>query len=126
MSPHERNGDIRCIAIITAALTLLVLPPLAGASVPARWHAPAWWLRDALCVHQHEAAWNNDGVTWDGHPSPYHGGLQFLLSTWSSVGGVGDPAFASPREQLYRAWLVWKRDGGSWREWGTAGDCGLR
>lgn len=61
----------------------------------------------------------------------YGGGWQFLLSTWESVNGPGhslqDIADASPREQLYRAYLVWRRDGGSWAvEWGTAAACGLR
>jgi hypothetical protein len=40
------------------------------------------------------------------------------ISHWASV--------FSPREQLYRSYLVWRRDGGSWREWGTARACGLR
>ena len=31
------------------------------------------------------------------------------------------PFSASAQEQLYRAWLVWKRDGGSWRAWGAVG-----
>ncbi len=60
----------------------------------------------------------------------YGGGWQFLLSTWRSAGGVAetlsDITRASPREQLYRAWVVWTRDGGSWSEWGTRGKCGLR
>ena len=91
--------------------------------MPHGWHAPRAWLKDALCVHAHEGAWNDPGP-------PYEGGLQFLLSTWLSVGGVVHGAHwasvASPREQLYRAWLVWLRDGRSWHEWGTAGVCGLR
>lgn len=57
--------------------------------------------------------------------------MQFLLSTFNSVGpddasSLTDIARRPPRDQLYRAWLVWKRDGHSWREWGTAGICGLR
>ncbi len=59
----------------------------------------------------------------------YGGGWQFLPSTWASVGGSGDVyaiARTPPREQLYRAWLVYLRDGHSFREWGTAGACGLR
>ena len=60
----------------------------------------------------------------------YEGGLQFLRSTWESVGGAVDKngrwaSVVPAREQLYRAWLVWKRDGRSWREWGTARACGL-
>jgi hypothetical protein len=52
--------------------------------------------------------------------------MQFTLYTWRSVGGTSFPHLASPREQLYRAWLVYRRDGNSWREWGTARACGLR
>lgn len=68
-----------------------------------------------------EGAWNDAGY--------YGGGLQFLVSTWNSVGGharsTADIAAASPREQIYRAWLVVRRDGG-WQEWGgTKTACGL-
>lgn len=77
-----------------------------------------------MCIHRREGAFN--AATGNG----YEGGFQFLRSTWLSVGG---PTFgwhwasmASPKEQLYRAWLVWRRDGGSWSEWGTARACGLR
>ncbi len=73
-----------------------------------------------MCIHQHEGAFNAN--TGNG----YYGGFQFLLGTWASVGGVTRPDLATPREQLYRAWRVWLRDGHSWREWGTAGMCGLR
>jgi hypothetical protein len=63
--------------------------------------------------------------------------MQFKRSTWERAGGThyaafdhpGDPSFpftASPREQLHRAWIVYRRDGNSWREWGTAAACGLR
>lgn len=127
---------IRWIAITLAAGALLVsaLPARAAhypRRVPKRWHAPAWFLRDALCVHSHEGAWpDNTGNT-------YFGGLQFLIGTWESVGGryfeafshPGDrryPFTARPREQLYRMWLVYLRDGHSFHEWGTAGMCGLR
>lgn len=115
---------------------------LLALGVPAHWHAPAWWLgtpsyRDsagyhratgAWCIHEHEGAWNAIGHSRDryGNPITYYGGMQFLLSTWRSVGGVTRPDLASPREQLFRAWLVYRRDGSSWREWGTRGKCGLK
>jgi hypothetical protein len=51
--------------------------------------------------------------------------MQIVWSTWSSVGGSGDPAAWSVREQVYRAYLIWFRDGGSFREWTTAGACHL-
>lgn len=80
----------------------------------------AVWFAQALCVHSREGAWNAN--TGNG----YWGGMQFLPSTWRSVGGTTPAYLVSPREQLVRAWLVWRRDDGSWREWGTAGACGLR
>lgn len=88
--------------------------------MPKRWHAPAWWLREALCVHSHEGAWDDE--TGNG----YSGGMQFTSYTWASVGGLGRASQWPPREQLYRAWLVYLRDGHSFREWGTASLCGLR
>lgn len=67
-----------------------------------------------------EGSWSSD--TGNG----YHGGLQFLSSTWANAGGHGDAADASVSEQIYRAWIVWKTDGGSWHEWGwTRSACGL-
>lgn len=32
--------------------------------------------RALLCIHRHEAAWTNPGLTWDGRRSKYYGGLQ--------------------------------------------------
>ena len=112
--------------------------------VPRAWHAPRPWLFQALCLHDGrlrdergtivrrvghgEGAWNAVGYV-RGVPT-YGGGLQFMVATWQSVGGTEASVYgiaqASPREQLYRAWLVWRRDGNSWREWGTARACGLR
>ena len=115
MSPHKRDGILKWLATL-AAIGLLQHP----AAKPHEWHAPKWWLAEAVCIHEHEGAWN--AATGNG----YFGGMQFTLYTWRSVGGRGLPSSASPREQLHRAWLVYRRDGNSWREWGTAGACGLR
>jgi len=91
--------------------------------MPANWSArlstPAGWYETALCIHHREGAWNAN--TGNG----YFGGMQFTLYTWQSVGGRTRPDVATPREQLYRAYLVYTRDGLSWREWGTAGLCGV-
>jgi len=101
--------------------------------MPSRWRAykhPAWF-RAAMCIHSREGAWDaNTG-------NHYFGGAQFLESTWYRAGGAHYAAFdhpgdrrypfnASPREQLYRMWVIWRSHGGSWSEWGTAGMCGLR
>jgi len=83
-----------------------------------------------MCIHRHEGAFNDN--TGNG----YYGGFQFLIGTWRRAGGhwyaafdhPGNPAYpftASPHEQLYRAWRIYHADGDSWREWGTAGVCGL-
>ena len=113
------------IAALIAACTLARASPM-----PKNWHAQAWFLNDALCLHSHEGALN------DNTGNSYFGGWQFLESTWLSVGGPWETAFdhpgdyrypfiASAREQLYRVWLVYLRDGDSFREWGTRGYCGL-
>lgn len=45
----------------------------------------------------------------------YYGGVQFLLSTWRSVGGSGYPHQNSPAEQAYRAEILKNRAGlGQW------------
>ena len=43
----------------------------------------------------------------------YRGKYQFDYGTWASVGGHGDPAAASEREQDYRAALLYERSGTS-------------
>ena len=116
-----------CGAALVSSRSALAQPY--PAQVPAHWHAPGWFLRDALCLHSHEGALN------DNTGNSYFGGWQFLESTWLKVGGPyeaafdhpGDPRYpftASPREQLFRVWLVYERDG-NFSEWGTAGMCGL-
>lgn len=101
--------------------------------VPASWRAPRPWLYQAWCLHDGllrdirgrvlyrvgpgEGAW--DAATGNG----YEGGLQFLRSTWERAGGSADAhghwaSVATPREQLYRAWIIWRSHGGSWSEWG--------
>jgi hypothetical protein len=133
-----RNVKLKLVplAVAVAALTLTatatpattrhhaVIAAQKSWPVPHGWHAPRSWLPAAICLHEHEGAWN------DAAGNGYEGGLQFLRSTWTSVGGSVDKhghwaSVATPREQLYRMWLVWKRDRQSFREWGTAGRCGL-
>ena len=83
-------------------------------------------------MHGREGAWH------DNTGNQYFGGLQWLRSTWLRAGGHDYAAFlhpgdsrypfpASPREEIYRMWIVVTRqDHGSFHEWGTAGLCGLR
>lgn len=84
-----------------------------------------------MCIHRHESVnWFLAYRDWRGNPSPYSGGMQFLRSTWERAGGTGHAYQWAPREQLYRAWRIYRLyrtswRAGSWREWGTAGKCGL-
>lgn len=45
----------------------------------------------------------------------YYGGLQFLPSSWWAVGGQGLPHQNTREEQIYRATLLWQRQG--WGAW---------
>lgn len=108
----------------------------------SRWAVPDEFMQDALCVHD---GWKHAGppgfertvdvpdsirggsgeADWRNR-STYRGGMQFAFSTWRRAGGSGDPADASPAEQVFRARVIVLQDGGSWREWPeTARACGL-
>lgn len=91
--------------------------------VPKAWRAKKLtsWYPGALCIHQHESS------DWHIHNEPYAGGFQFMLGTWMRAGGSPSTWFtATPREQFYRAYMIWKQDGGSWREWpNTSRMCGV-
>jgi hypothetical protein len=112
---------VRAVVPIGFAALLLALPASA-----ARSGYSATWLAQARCVHLKEGPWKAN--TGNGH----FGGFQFSARTWRRVGGGADPSFAHPgdpafpfaataQEQLYRAWTLWDRDGGSWRSWGAVG-----
>ncbi|HVA30494.1 MAG TPA: transglycosylase family protein [Gaiellaceae bacterium] len=110
-------------AVLPTGLAALALAFPAAA---ADWHPGRGWLAQAQCIHLKEAAWTAN--TGNG----YFGGMQFMAATWRHVGGKADPAFAhpgdpaypfsaTPAEQLYRAWRLWRRDHGTWRSWGSVG-----
>lgn len=91
------------------------------------WRVPGWFRQQALCIYSHESG----GYGWGAHTgNGYETGMQFLPSTWLRAGGHLDAHghfyMASPAEIVYRAWVIWRQDGGSWREWSTAGMCNLR
>jgi len=109
-------------ALLTGLAALLLAAPASAAGGSPS----AGWLIEARCIHAREGAWTAN--TGNG----YFGGMQFAAQTWKRAGGRPDPAFvhpgdrrypfsASPEEQLHRAWIVWKRDGGTWRSWGAVG-----
>lgn len=97
-----------------------------AAAANAAWKPSATWLAQARCVHAREGSWSAN--TGNG----YFGGFQFAAQTWARVGGAPVPALSHPgnakfpfsvpmHEQLYRAWLLWQHDGGTWRSWGATG-----
>jgi len=61
-------------------------------------------------LRQCESGGNYQSVSSDGS---YRGAYQFSQSTWEGVGGVGDPAAASPEEQDARAYMLYERSGGA-------------
>ena len=75
---------------------------------------------------------------WDNVNSLYGGGLQFMLGTYNRAAGLakGKLPYAASRAdvsrlpaaaQIYAAYMIWRQDGGSWREWPeTSRACGLR
>lgn len=73
-----------------------------------------------MCIHSHESTDWARTTTWQGGPSWDHGGMQIDTRTWSAMLGRGyrltrgfpaDPAWASPRQQLVVAYLIWESNG---------------
>ena len=77
-----------------------------------RRQVPGWGrahLRSIAACESH----NNPRAVGGG--GTYRGLYQFSFSTWSVVGGSGDPSAASRWEQTWRAWLLLSRHGsGHW------------
>lgn len=73
--------------------------------IPARVQRLNW-----RALGQCEASGNPRALNPSGK---YRGLYQFDLPTWNSVGGSGDPARASVREQTYRAQRLYVRRGSS-------------
>jgi hypothetical protein len=117
---------MRAVLVTGFAALLLPLPAAGAVSGPS-----VDWLAQARCVHLKEGPWTAN--TGNGH----FGGFQFAAQTWKRVGGTRDDAFGYPgdrthpftataQEQTYRAWLLWKHDGRSWKSWGAVGaSCSL-
>lgn len=70
------------------------------------------WPRIVHCESLRDGSWRVDAKSWA------RGLFQFLPSTWRSLGGYGDPAAASWREQFRMAVKLQHRDG--LRSWDCA------
>lgn len=67
---------------------------------------PEQWAQLRHC----EATGNYAATNFSGK---YRGAYQFDVPTWESVGGIGDPAAATPEEQDLRAALLYQQRGSS-------------
>jgi hypothetical protein len=122
-------------------LIVLLASAAASAALAAQtaqgsmYRAPAWFDRQATCVHQHEEHWY-----WRWTPSfhplysywnGYYTGMQFAGSTWERANRIlhrrDSPRTGNRRIVILHAWAIVRHDGGSWREWRGTADryCGL-
>ncbi len=75
-------------------------------------HIPSWGRSHLHSIASCESHNNPRAVSSNG---AYRGLYQFSFSTWSVVGGSGDPAAAPRPEQTWRAWVLLKNHGsGHW------------
>jgi Transglycosylase-like domain len=75
-------------------------------------HIPGWGREHLRSIRWCESHNNPRAVSSSG---AYRGLYQFSFSTWSHVGGSGDPAAAPRSEQTWRAWVLLKNEGsGHW------------
>jgi hypothetical protein len=92
------------------AVFVLALCLTATASGKKRWpKPPAWWINSPgmKCVRYIES--KNGAASTN---------LYGMLDGWGEAGGRGSAWNASPAEQHYRAWLLWRRYGMSaWCPW---------
>lgn len=73
---------------------------------------PAWGKAHLASIAECESGGDPTAVSGSG---AYRGKYQFSFSTWSVVGGSGDPAKAPESEQDWRAWLLLRDHGaGHW------------
>ncbi|GAC1331232.1 MAG: hypothetical protein NVSMB13_19510 [Mycobacteriales bacterium] len=115
---RARQAALDAQAAAVAAKPVLAAPRVPTATVPVPGPVPAPvpapvppprtgglnWAALAQC----ESGGDPTSVSYGGL---YRGLYQFTLGTWASVGGVGDPAAATPAEQTYRAQLLYDREG---------------
>jgi hypothetical protein len=119
--PQQPEPEPRVVHLASATLAAATLPPeaaLAALPPPARGMGstrvsvrvePSDTEFDRLARCESNGRWHLDSG------NGYYGGLQFLVSTWQSLGGVGRPS-DHPREvQIAIARREWRRNG--WRAW---------
>lgn len=107
-----RAALVRALKVIALSSALAVVP-LAASTGAAHADTVNW---DAIAQCESGGNWSTN--TGNGH----YGGLQFKQATWSSNGGVGNPATASRTEQIRVAENVLRTQGiAAWPKCGTQG-----
>jgi hypothetical protein len=119
--PQRPEFEPRVVQLAAVTLAAATLPPeaaLAALPPPAR---DSGSTRVALRTEPPDAEFDllarceSNGRWQLDSGNGYYGGLQFLVSTWQSLGGVGRPS-DHPREvQIAIARREWRRNG--WRAW---------
>lgn len=59
------------ISVVALAAALIYTSVATAHRIMSPGPVSAW-----LCIHSHEAAWNNNHLSWDGQHTDYEGGLQ--------------------------------------------------
>ena len=99
--------------LATAISGVLAVVPMALSTPTANADSVNW---DAIAQCESGGNWSTN--TGNGH----YGGLQFKQATWSSNGGVGNPAMASRAEQIRVAENVLRTQGlKAWPKCGARG-----
>jgi len=92
----------------------------AGSPADAQWSkGDLSWMRRTVAPHRawlERVAFCESRGDWRINTgNGFYGGLQFAVSSWRAVGGLGLPHEASKLEQMYRGVLLLRRQGpGAW------------
>jgi hypothetical protein len=127
------GGLLRLLAITFAFLTLFILTVSAKAvrqtpRPPAAIARALWRAHVAYGVPYREmvaVAWCESRFDPNAVGDGSHGLFQFLRGTWNRTPYAGRDIYSALDNSLAAGWL-WRRDGGSWREWSCGRLNGLR
>jgi hypothetical protein len=121
------------LLLALSAVVCSVLVATSTAQASTKRHAPYWFVKEARCVHSHEAgAWKwtptyHPGYTYWNH---YWTGMQFVKSTWHTANVYlhmrTSPYTGNVRLIILHAYVIVRAAGGRWSAWpNTARMCGL-
>lgn len=123
---------MKLLLALSAVVAVMALCATSTAQASPKRHAPAWFVRQATCIHNHEEHWSwRWHEKWHPHYSYWNGyytGMQFAKSTWQTANKLlhshADPHTGNKRIIILHAYAIVRYDG-DWHEWSTAYMCGL-